>query len=306
MKACTSKKFVFTSVSIPLISLFLIFAINFIVDPYEFNGWFHLGLDKHAVSPAYNYRLYKMCQFLKKPSPNILLGDSRMDGLDVQRISQVSGIYYFNFAFKGGNISEMIETFWYCSRKTHLKNVYFGINFDRYNLFITNNLFQEALDLTNHKDRYYLSLFITKVSLSNLYYKLFNKKMISETPKISKEQFWGNQLKSVASYYRRYKYPTDIYKNLKKIAEYCFRNKINLVFIIPPTHVDLQKKVKEFSLTDEYNKFKQDLNSISKVIDFDYPNKLTEDKSLFNDPFHMREPLEEKLINDVWGKSQRN
>lgn len=302
VKACPSKKFVFVSLSIPLAALFLIFALNFIVDPYEQNGWFHLGLDKYAVSPAYNYRLYKMSLFLKNPAPNIILGDSRMNGLDDREISRVSGKPYFNFAFKGGNINEMISTFWYCSRKIHLKNVYFGINFDRYNRYIANDLFQEALDLTGHKEKYYLSLFITKVSIANLYYKLFNKKLISETPQISKEQFWINQLRSVTSYYGRYKYPNTLYYDLKKIKAYCRRNDINLVFVIPPTHTDLQSKVAEFSLSGEYYRFKQDLASISKVIDFDYPNKSTEDKSLFNDPFHMGGALREELIKAIWGK----
>ena len=87
---------------------------------------------------------------------------------------------------------------------------------------------------------------------------------------------------------------------LVNISDYCKKNNINLVFFIPPTHIDLQEQVKYFSLQKEENKFKNDLHNIAKTYDFDYSNKLTVNKNNFSDPFHLNKELFSLILNDLF------
>jgi hypothetical protein len=296
------KKFVIFALVFPFASLMLLFLLNYVVDPFGINGRFNLGLNKAVVSLPSNQRLYKIISFTENPSRNIILGDSRMDSLSVIKIRQFSGEPYFNFSYGGGTADEIIETFWFAARRFKLKNVYIGMNFNLYNQFNARNLVHEALDINNHREQYYLSFFTTKVSVYNLYYKLFHINPVNEKPRMKKAEFWAKQLREVSFFYQHYAYPSRTYRELNRIKNYCRRNRINLVFIIPPTHVDLQNKVGDYFLNKEYVRYKQDLASISKVIDFEYPNQWTRDATLFLDPYHGGDFIKKELVKEIWGR----
>jgi hypothetical protein len=55
-----------------------------------------------------------------------------MDALKVNQIKKVTGTEYYNLAFGGATIREVVETFWFASRHTNLKHVKIGINFNMY------------------------------------------------------------------------------------------------------------------------------------------------------------------------------
>lgn len=297
-----NKKFVMIALVFPLVSLMLLFLMNYGIDPYGMNDQFNLGLHKAVVSLPCNQRLYKVISFAKNPARNIILGDSRMDSLSVKKIQQFSGEPYFNFSYGGGTADEIIETFWFAARHIKLKNVYIGMNFNLYNQYNARNLVHEALNLANHPKQYYLSFFITKVSVYNVYYKFFHKNLVNEKPQMEKAEFWAKQLRDVAFFYRQYAYPSQTYQELERIRNYCRQNHINLVFIIPPTHVELQNKVSDYFLNKEYVRFKQDLASISKVIDFEYSNPWTQDATLFLDPYHGGDFIKVELVKEIWGR----
>lgn len=301
MKNIYYEKFVYSVLIMVLSGMAFIITVNFVVDPFNLNGIFNLGFRKDIISYKANYRLYKMIAFKKNPSQNILLGDSRTDHLDPQLIKKITGEDYFNFAYGGGTLYEAIETFWYAANIKKLKNVCIGINFNLYNKYNHMSLVPEATTLITKPLQYYFSPFTTKVSYYNIVFWLSGKNMRNEKPNISKKEFWQEQLGSTTRrFYVNYQYPSDIYADLRKIKKYCNIHGINLVFFIPPTHVDLQAKVGEYKLSDAYIQFKRDLCSITKTIDYDYPNVWTKNSNFFKDPYHFNELVMEKLINEVW------
>lgn len=298
------KKYFKTLIIIIAIVISSIIAINYIVDPYNYNKRFNLGYDKKEISYKMNYRIYKLLEYKNNPSSNILLGDSRTDSISTDEIKKVTGEDYYNFAYGGGTLQEAIDNFWYAANIKKLKNVYIGINF---NLFSDNNnmdLVEEAKNVIKSPTNYYLNSFVLKTSFYNLVYKFLNKNLYSEKPSMNKEEFWkyqlGNQV--TGGFYGNYKWPDNYINELKEIKSYCDKNNINLVIWIPPTHVDLQNKVKDYNLQNEYNNYKVTLKAITKVIDFDTTNEITVNKDNFKDPYHFNENIMKLLVKKIWSK----
>lgn len=302
------KHFFCTMICLPICLIMVIFCINYLVDPYNVNRQYDFGLNKNIISYRGNYRLYKMQAFINDPCENIYLGDSRMDGLDIDKIASLTGETWFNFAYGGGTAYEIADSFWYAAERVKLKKVVIGINFNLHNMYNRMNLVNEAQNTLSKKTNYYLSSFISKMSVYNLIYFLSGNKlnMLSEKPEMDKEQFWQVQLnETTENFYGKYQYPEDLYDKLHKIVAYCYEENIELVFVIPPTHVDLQRRVADFGLTEEYERFKCDLRSFGvPVYDFDVPSEWTIDKALYKDPYHADEMVKARVVDIVWGKAR--
>ena len=54
---------------------------------------------------------------------------------------------------------------------------------------------------------------------------------------------------------------------------------------------------------DTYYQFKEDIKNIGKVVDYDFPNVITECKSCFGDPIHTTDSVSTVIINDLFSDS---
>ncbi len=293
-----------------LLALFTaVFSLNFIVDPFNFNQFFNLKLSKDSISYQQNYRLYKMIEYKNSPESFIILGDSRSNSLLAKYFNDYS---VYNFSYGGGTLYEIIDTFWYASNITKLKKVIIAIPFSVFNSYESMNLTSEANSIIENPYKYYQSFFTTKVSLLNIYSKIFKVKINNEKSKIDKEKheinkksFWSIQLNNSTRFFQKYKYPSDQFIELQKITEYCHINDIEIQFLIPPGHVDLQEKVTEFNRNKEYLQYKIDLSTLAEVLDFDFPNELTKNKQNFSDPFHFNQTISKKIVSVLLEKKPK-
>ncbi len=284
------------------IPFLLLFLINFFVDPFNFNGLLDMGLNKANVSYNSNHRLWKIVEFHKKPYPNILLGDSRINNFDTKYIKSLTGEQYYNFAYNGCTLDEIIDTFWLAANYSKIKNVYIGINFNLFNRYNNMNLVKESVKrLECPILKYYFNFWIFKVSLNNLLFKFCGLNIYSEKINMSKEDFWLYHLKEIVpSFYKKYSFPKNNIENLFKIKKYCNDNGINLFFIIPPTHVDSQIIVREFNLSSSYDRYKRILKEISPVFDFELENEMCKNKDNFSDPFHFNRKIMLELCDKIF------
>ena len=289
-------------ISVALSMLMMTLAINYVIDPYNVNQSFDLGMKKDIVSYRGNYRLYKMQAFKNNPCSNIYLGDSRMDGLDVKKVEDSSGERWFNFAYGGGTAYEIVDTFWYAAKHEQLNKVVIGINFNLYNGSNRFNLTKEAMETVENPLKYYLSFATLRMSVANLLYKCADINLYAEKPSMDKDAFWQVQLgKSTERFYGHWYHPDDLQQELKKISDYCSDQGIELVFVFPPTHVDLQDRVVAYGLTEDYAKYKQEIAQLGwKVYDFDVHSELTMNADLYKDPYHADEAVKEKVIETIW------
>jgi hypothetical protein len=205
-----------------------------------------------------------------------------------------------NLAYGAGAISEIMDTFWYVTKIHKVKEVYIGLNFNLFNEFNYSGKAAEAIQLLESPERYLFSKYCYKSLYHIIKAKLTGQATEFGKPKVSKEEFWQFQLDSTAVlFYNKYKYPDNYENDLKEISSYCRENGMRLVFFIPPTHTDLQYRVKDFGLEKEEQAFKTFLTSLGNMYDFDYPNEMTKSYDNFQDPFHFNDSISRVVIESI-------
>ena len=254
---------------------------------------------KSQISYKLNRPLYKLQKYTEQPTDLILLGDSRTDLLKSSTFEKLTGLKSTNLAYGGGSLLEIIETFWYVAKIHNVKQVYIGINFSLYNENSYRNRVTEAIMLKGSPLSYltskycYESLFLITKSI------ITSKDVVIGVPNLIKKEFWKVQLDSAASDYRLYKYPKTYQKSLIEISSYCKANNIKLVFFIPPSHIDLQQKVKEFKLESDEKIFKTFLTNLGTTYDFNYPSDITRNYNNFTDPYHYNDSISEIISKSI-------
>ncbi len=299
-KSFGTKKYSQIVIGISSCAILMIFILNFVVDPFNKNSLFEVDLPKSTISFKMNYQLYKILEYSKNPQPIILLGDSRANSLKKIMFSKAGVDNFYNFAYGGGSLYEAIDTFWFASKITKLKKVIIGLPFNLYSESNNINRLNQALAVSQSSSSYYFSSLVSKASIFNLLTRFTGKAFKTEKPKMSKERFWELQLSvTAANDYNSWRKPNLLYKKLVKLVEACDQNEIELIFLLPPTHVELQEKIMEHSLHKEYLSYKKELQALGNVIDFDFKNNLTKRKENFNDPYHFNSVVAQDIVNVI-------
>jgi hypothetical protein len=255
---------------------------------------------KSLTSYKLNSILYKLQNYSKQPADIVLLGDSRTDMLKSSTFEKLTQMKTANLAYGGGTLPEIIETFWYVTKIHDLKQVYIGINFNLFNEHNSMNRVKEAIKLEKSPIRYLFSSYCVKSLFLIIKSSITGKNVNIGIPHLNKDEFWKYLLESSAvNFYRIYKYPNSYQNSLYQISSYCKKKNITLVFFIPPTHIDLQQKVKDFNLVAEEKQFKAFLSSLGNTHDFDYPNEITRCYDNFSDPFHFNDSISYIVIKEI-------
>jgi hypothetical protein len=242
-----------------------------------------------------------MPAFARNPSPYLLLGDSRMNAVKTERIRELKGDDYFNLAYGGATLHEIVSSFWFASRRVALRRVYIGLNFNLYTDFEILDRTAEVLRLESSPASYFISRTVLAASVNCALAQWFHLDRQIGVVKVDRNAFWQVQLGPITEgFYTRHAYPKRYHEELEKITRHIKAHGAEVTFVIFPTHTDLQNRVKDFHLEQEYNRFKQDLSELATTYDFDYPNELTSNKDNFLDPYHCKRECVEAVIREVW------
>lgn len=278
----------------------LIAGVNFSVDPFARNRRFDLGLEKAEVTFKLSYYNWKFAEFLNEPTSVVLFGDSRTNALPVEEISQVLGRPVYSFAFGGGNGFDAVDAFWFASERVELERVYFGLNALILNDHNRVRRARATLEVIEDPLRYYLSPLVTQGTFKVLLFNLLGINLVTEEPPMSREEFWQYQLATApGQMFGDYAYPDELLAELAAISEHCKEKGIELTFMILPTHVDLQAKREEFQIARAYRRSIAGLREMGKVLDWDYPNRITRDRESFHDPFHMTPEIGAEIAREL-------
>lgn len=298
------RKFLSSVIFLFLCLILSVFVLNFIIDPYNLNMFFKLGLDKENISKPMNNRLYSLAYFNNDPDVNIVLGDSRGRSLKEKYFKDAGAHNWRNVSIGGGTLYEEIDLFYFIVDKVKLRNVVFLIPFNLYNDNQRHNEIPDAINTIQNPFRYYTSAFITRVSLLILYSNITGYDLKIGKPNMTKEEFWKYQLgpSETGNVYSQWSYPNNLIEKLHDIRNICKQRGINIIILLPPTHVDLQQKIKDYGLEKEYINYKTNLSAIAPVIDYDFPNDLTKNRNLFSDPYHYIDTVGRSIVFEILGK----
>jgi hypothetical protein len=288
--------------SIPFILLFGTVAI---VDPFHRFGYVNVTSKKvkKKISAQINMPLWKLIEYSANPSPNLIFGDSRMIGIDTNYIESINGRRYYNFSYGGSTIEEMCSTFWIAEKKIKLQSVCFGLNLNSFNISHSRNRVPGAFETATQPLMYFVNRDVIKTTYLTIQHLNSRSEVAIGKPKMSKQQFWRHILDVVTPrFYLSFKYDDRKIDEIKKIVDYCKMHQIEVFFIIPFTHIDVQSKVKELVPQSESAKFRFNLESLGPVFDFDYPNDVCLDDSKFKDPNHFTNEISKLIADEVWGK----
>jgi hypothetical protein len=119
---------------------------------------------------------------------------------------------------------------------------------------------------------------------------------------MSRDEFWDYMVTVRGQdWYGKYKFPTKAYEQIRRMADFCKSNDINLTFIIVPHHVEFQNRVWDYELTAAKAKFLESMLTLNAtVIDYDNVNEITLNRSNFMDPVHYNEAIGRLIAHEVW------
>lgn len=305
MRIFLKRFFVF---SLPILIWIVLVAF---IDPYNY---FRNDLNtiekqlKLDISAKINRPLFQLIGYENYTTPGILLGDSRTKSLKIDLFQHYSKNKFTNLAYGGGSLQEVINSFWLLSEDNTIKDVYIGINFSLYNKSYNRDRVTEAKSIMENFFSYAFSTYTFESTFLILKSIITGSEIKIGVPDSSKEKFWIYQLNvSAKEHYMNYEYPANYFRDLTEIAKFCNIQGINLVLFIPPTHIDLQNKVKEYKLQNYEVRFKNDLTKIGDLYDFDYPSDITMNKDNFRDPYHFNDSIGEIVIKELFsGEKVRN
>lgn len=285
-----------------ILPFLILIALEVIIDP--FNYFFaeknqELAQLKNNLARKKNTYLYRLIEYERNLTPTIVLGDSRAQRLMPDFFEEVNGGKVVNLAAGAGSLQDVIKIFWDLSKNKILKTVYIGVAIEGYSGTLLKDRVSQAIEVKNSPPLYLMNKFTVENTMLILKSRLFNQHVEAGDPPFSREEFWQYELSQEDRYLQNYSYPKNYYDELKEISEYCLKNDIKLVFIISPTHVDVQRKIPEFKLDSAYERFKKDIRSFGDLYDFNWSNVITENKSNFLDPLHSIDSVSRIMIREV-------
>lgn len=259
--------------------------VIFVVDPYNYLDDKDDANQKLKDDIAYviEPHMLRMTKFHNEHTRNVVLGDSRSNGL----FARITSEKWSNLAYGGSSLQEIVETFWWAVEEAELDTVLIGINLNLYNKYNKKFWVQETLERRKNFFSYAFNRYTFRSTELIIESYLAGEQVVSYKPPASKEAFWKHTLDDMGSkFYEHFDYPDEYFQQLKSISEYCKRNKIKLTFWIPPTHIDFQRRKADYNLEEMDRRFRDDLRSLGEVYDFDYPSELTQDVNDYRDPMH--------------------
>lgn len=139
---------------------------NYVIDPYNFNSVFDLGINKEKLSLKSHYPLWKMSNFPEENVSKVILGDSRALALKDKYWQQLKINDAYNFAYGGATIREVLATADYLKQYPNVKTLFIGIQLRSFSPLFKKgmNRVPEAIELTQQPIQYYASGFVTGMS----------------------------------------------------------------------------------------------------------------------------------------------
>lgn len=278
-------------------------CIVIIVDPFNY---FNLSntISQHSKEKSaqkLNSLLYNSINFKNNPTNSVIIGDSRIRKLSTKQLKKITGDDYYTLHSNAAKLNEIIDLFWLTNEHTQLKNVIIGINFNLYNDYAYANRVTDVQGMLRNPFIYIFNWNIAETVYLSLKNEFFG---VQKNNRPNKEAFWKHTITTVATnHYSKYRHPDATLKRLEEVGAYCLENNINLNLIIVPHHKEFHDRLVDFNLTKEEIQFKKEISKIGRVVDFDYPNSITNCKHCFTDPIHTTDSISMIMVNDLFSDS---
>lgn len=302
--------------------LLSIFTFTLLIDPYEVTNVNLLKI-KHKLTR--DERLKKINRIKElKSIDNLILGSSRSERLNPEKVSQLLGGYTYTFGTGGANIEDALALVLYLEKEQKLpKNIILCIDFAAFSdsMKISEGFYKirelNFLNSHNTNQNYAAKLFsIDAIQASIKTLEVYLQK-IEPSSYTDQNGFLrsrditpsGNmdKIKEVSDYYYNFNYKKGNMKLSKTRFEYLHRlvkvankNHIRLHVMLTPEYIHLYSRIqKNPNLTKILYEFKQKLSTITPYYDAMVLNKKTTNPINFEDAVHYNEKMGDYLLSQL-------
>jgi len=276
----------------------------YLIDPYGLFSRRSIVDDgvRFDTAARVNHVLLGMISFTKRPTPNILLGDSQMNHFKAEEVEAIAGRPYSNLSYGGGTLAESIATFWYAAHIVKLESVYFGMS---YYSFTDNSRDRvgAAVRVIRNPLAYFSSGDVLEAAWDDAVARVTHH-AVTYQPSVSAAAFWRQQLGELARRKQTYSASERTIGDLREIVRYCRAHGIAIFFVIPPEHEDVRTRMEQMGMLDDYLTFKATVAALGPTYDCDVANGITRDASKFQDPFHTTLAAASLITRSIWTGSR--
>ncbi|MCB9170612.1 MAG: hypothetical protein H6597_01900 [Flavobacteriales bacterium] len=280
-----------------------------LVDPY---GLFHpdgivpkelklKNLYHSGRTMPFSNLMWKLCAFRREPSPNVLLGDSRLSHFDLGHLEEVSGERYFNFGVPGGNYRTIRDVFQWADTLEGLRTVMVQVSFRGLNSGLDWDLVNEPRTLADAPLLYLTNRRVLEATALNLYSWAFPQFVHYDV--LPPDQ-WQRVLEMERTNASEFTPDTAVYGILQHIADRCRTQGARLLLVEYPTHSDVRTIYAEAGLSEERRRYVDHLRHIADFIDLDQPGLFPDDHRFWRDPLHLTTENQRLVIDRVWGDAR--
>ncbi|EON76177.1 hypothetical protein ADIS_3305 [Lunatimonas lonarensis] len=280
--------------------------VVFFVDPFNYINRVPFSHDpeKTKIALEESPHLFKLVAFRNDPKSNLVLGDSRSNGI----YPQFDNGSWSNLAYGGASLREIIDSYWFSVKYAQLDTVLIGVSLSQYSRFNKRFWVEETIE----RQSSFLAYTLNKHTF-NATFRFLGKRLLPDdhSPSVDsqatedfeaeKQYHWSKKLDEVDKFFSNLGYPSDYFEQLKEIAADCERRGTVLLFWVPPSHTDYRSKVLEYQVDEYEATFLEDLSSLGSVYHFDFPSTLTNDYENFRDPVHFTDPIARVLFEVLTG-----
>lgn len=274
-----------------------------LVDPFSyFNISRAIPADvKERTALGLNDLMYKTIAFRNKPCENILSGDSRIGDLPLGEIKNISGAQYKLLNSDGAKLNEIFDLIYFANSQVKLRNVVIGISINLFNEYGYADRVTNINDVLHNPFLYLFNKNVAQACFYTVRGTIFGKRVTSMPP-MTKEEFWKWNLNIRGFYwYGKYKFPEKLFHDLLRLDLFAERNKIKLTFIILPQHIEFHHKLVEYGLAEDEKNFKEIMSRLqATVIDYDFENSITTNKTNYDDPVHFNHDIGNVIVHEIW------
>lgn len=105
--------------------------------------------------------------------------------------------------------------------------------------------------------------------------------------------------KNGRSDWKSFKFSEELWSRIVEISDWSKANGVNLVFVIPPTISEMQRRMTEFGYGALNHRFRTRLAELAPVVDFDFDNGLTRDLTRFSDAYHFNAQAARNIVGEL-------
>jgi len=102
-----------------------------------------------------------------------------------------------------------------------------------------------------------------------------------------------------AADWRRFKQSDELWAMVEDMAAWSAENEVTLIFLIPPTISEMQRRINDFGLTAANHKFRERLSTLAPVVDLDFDTPFTRDLENFTDAYHFGSRPARRIVAEL-------